>query len=578
MKNEMSKTHSNNNVNLDDVNNDDEADSNDGSSGIDPETYIPPNHSASTSPHNNNSNSSALNQSGPVGGGGGGGVEEKEKRTRSRKWSDEEVDLFLKILGDPRYMFAASLENLVPKKRSNYEIFTNIRNVFRRELKELHRNRLPGFEYSMSLDLSIEKLRKKYSNLKVEWRRMSTDRVLKGQQQQMVEHFTEPRWYRSVQKLMTDIKVASQKVNNITNPQESSSLPPPTTSTTLMSANSSPFDDEVDGPSAPISHSTTPSHLHDSDTPTMAHHERPNPKHLVKDEMLMMVDEQPTFVVISNRQPSTNHYDNNNSKPLYSNGGASQQAYSPRVREYPPRQTSYGESSSSAGTFNGIEAELATTDENHHHITRHSPLSSNNNNNINNNKRTSAYSGASISPPQRPGTLSYSSKSGIEYRYPYSKRQRMAYSNTSAPNTPSHTNTVGVSSSSSNSRNINEMANGLRQLAELQMKRQRMIIEADFKTYELFLRHKEQETEKNRAHELHLAEIYAQALTRVGATSPTPSSALKKQEHRYEHYGGEASQAASYKTMSEVEREMTSPSFSPAHSYNGSYRSGGDQS
>lgn len=570
MKNEMSKTrsdipppHSNiNNVTIkDDVKNDDEIDSND-----------------STSPRNN---SNALNQSG----GGSGGVDEKEKRTRSRKWSDEEVDLFLKILGDPRYMFAASLENLVPKKRSNYEIFTNIRNVFRRELKELHRNRLPGFEYSMSLDLSIEKLRKKYSNLKVEWRRMSTDRVLKGQQQQVVEHFTEPRWYRSVQKLMTDIKVASQKVNNITNPQSSPSLPPTTSSTTTMlSANSSPFDDEIGGTTT-----SATSHYHDGDTPTMAHHDRHHPSsqhhHLVKDEMLMMVDEQPTFVVIGNRQPpTTNHHDNNN-KSFYSNGSGacSQQAYSPRAREYPLQQTTYEESSSNAaGAYNGIEAEPATiTDENHHHITRHSPLSSNNNNT----KRASAYSAATISPPQRSSSLSYGNKCGVEYRYPYSKRQRMSYSsNTSAPNTPSHTGTVGGGGDGGNdvskSRNINDMANGLRQLAELQMKRQRMIIEADFKTYELFLRHKEQETEKNRAHELHLAEIYAQALGGVGVASPTSfSAALTKQERRYEHHGGETtSQAPSYKTMSEVEREMTSPSFSPAHSYNGSYRSGGDQS
>ena len=205
---------------------------------------------------------------GGVSGGAVGGAEEKEKRTRSRKWSDEEVDLFLKILGDPRYMFAASLENLVPKKRSNYEIFTNIRNVFRRELKERHRNRLPGFEYSMSLDLSIEKLRKKYSNLKVEWRRMSTDRVRKAE---VMDHFPEPRWYRSVQKLMTDIKIESEKVNKMT---------------LSVSTNQSNEPKDRASPRSPAE---------------MSDHIEPRSQH--EDRFSNHVDEieEPTFVVISNR-------------------------------------------------------------------------------------------------------------------------------------------------------------------------------------------------------------------------------------------------------------------------------------
>ena len=511
----MSKTH--------EITNDDEVDSNDGS--IEPEIYTPPT-SASHNAHQ----------------GVGGGVDEKEKRTRSRKWSDEEVDLFLKILGDSRYMFAASLENLVPKKRSNYEIFTNIRNVFRRELKELHRNRLPGFEYSMSLDLSIEKLRKKYSNLKVEWRRMSTDRVRKGQQQQVIEHFPEPRWYRSVQKLMTDIKTASQKVNNTIS------------SSTAVSSSSYNDDNSV----ANIN----------PDTVTA------QGQHQVKDEMMMMMDEQPTFVVISNRQ-SANHHDN---KPFYNNGS---DAYSPRVREYPLQSSS--EESTAAAAFNGIEADFAT-EENHH--ARHSPRSSNstsnfNNNNFNNNNNNKRLSNSFPvgKPPVTRGDAESYTSSSIDYRYPYNKRQRVALNDTTALNPPSR---------ATSSRNINELANGLKQLAELQMKRQRMIIEADFKTYELFLRHKEQETEKNRAHELRLAEIYAQALsgaetdTQTRHSSP-PLPSMARQRH-YDHHSFAAaseppppSQAA-YKTISEVEREMTSPSFSPAHSFNGSYRSGGDQS
>ena len=382
---------------------------------------------------------SSDNNAQPIINGAASGSEEKEKRTRSRKWSDEEVDLFLKILGDTRYMFAASLENLVPKKRSNFEIFTNIKNVFRRELKERQHERCPGFEYSMSLDLSIEKLRKKYSNLKVEWRRMTSER----QGKEDSHHLPEPRWYRSVQKLMTDIKISSEKVNRRGSIDE------------RMPENTN-----------------------------------------VESDVKVVNDiiEEPTFVVISNRSSNTNNVS------LYSNSGSQ-----PSLREY-----SY-ESAPQANC--DISSDHNSDD------SRRSPLQ--------------AHPPTGYAMRVRPQT---------DYRdYPYPGRKPRMMCCDGSVATSAH--------------NVNDLANGLKQLAELQMKRQRMIIDADFRTYDLFLKHKEQEAAKNRAHELRLAEIYAHAL----------SSSQQNQTHERispPPYQMRSAEHSSYRILSDVEKEMVSPTFS----------------
>ena len=620
---------SNNTDNENDEQENTEIDSNDGSPNHHPnetEIYMPPPPHSATSAHSfssskHHSPSYNINNNHSGGAATTPSDEGKEKRTRSRKWSDEEVDLFLKILGDPRYMFAASLENLVPKKRSNYEIFTNIRNVFRRELRELHRNRLAGFEYSLSLDLSIEKLRKKYSNLKVEWRRMATDRVRKGAPlvpvvpvpttAPVMEHFPpEPRWYRSVQKLMTDIKVASQKVNNTiisTSTQLSSSGNNNMTSTSVDNNINSPYDDATHMETV---NGGNYNNIDPTQDPHHPHH------HQVKDEMLLMMDDEPTFVVISNRQSSTavGHHD---SKPLYSNSPPNNagDAYNSHGRgEYPLPPATLSSSHQvtpsvmeSSSAFSTIEAETSSHPvERETHKACHSPHYYNSSHHK---RATSSGFGASSSSTTREGEANQrSGDRRMDFRYPYSSKRVCVGYNSAPTSPPPHESIDGK-------HNISELSSGLRQLAELQMKRQRMIIEADFKTYELFLRHKEQETEKNRAHELRLAEIYAQALTGVvsspyqtphshhssppmssassnsnshtatttaaatGGASVTATATTTTTKRFYNNNPGELLRAHSVnnaynKTMSEVEREMTSsPSFySPMVSspYNGS--------
>ena len=56
------------------------------------------------------------------------------------------------------------------------------------------------------------------------------------------------------------------------------------------------------------------------------------------------------------------------------------------------------------------------------------------------------------------------------------------------------------------------MAKGMEDLASSQIKRAKLMIEADRKRDELFLKHKEEEAKRNREHKLRLAQIYATAL------------------------------------------------------------------
>ena len=59
---------------------------------------------------------------------------------------------------------------------------------------------------------------------------------------------------------------------------------------------------------------------------------------------------------------------------------------------------------------------------------------------------------------------------------------------------------------------LSRMAKGMEDLASSQIKRAKLMIEADRKRDELFLKHKEEEVKRNREHELRLAQIYGTAL------------------------------------------------------------------
>ena len=65
----------------------------------------------------------------------------------------------------------------------------------------------------------------------------------------------------------------------------------------------------------------------------------------------------------------------------------------------------------------------------------------------------------------------------------------------------------------SQNQTLSHMVKGMQDLASLQIKRSKLMIEADRKRDGLFLKHKKEEAKRNREHELRLAQIYATVLT-----------------------------------------------------------------
>ena len=120
---------------------------------------------------------------------------------RNRKWTEEENELFAKILSSDENSFASSLERLALKKSSNNEVFSHIKRILDSELKKKEFKNMNEFKNFRDktdavityerLDTSLAKLRKKYTNLKGEWRKI-TDRAKSGSG---LAPSVEPKWY-----------------------------------------------------------------------------------------------------------------------------------------------------------------------------------------------------------------------------------------------------------------------------------------------------------------------------------------------------------------------------------------------
>ena len=108
-------------------------------------------------------------------------ITEKEK-VRPRNWTGQETKLFADILADDENNFCECLEHLALKKSANNELFASLKSIFDSSLsdedfKEL--NELATFLNEDGevvpyepLDTSIVKLRRKYTSLKAEWRKI----------------------------------------------------------------------------------------------------------------------------------------------------------------------------------------------------------------------------------------------------------------------------------------------------------------------------------------------------------------------------------------------------------------------
>ena len=127
-------------------------------------------------------------------------VKKITKNIRARNWTSAEVTLFAEVLADEEHNFAAALEDafrLIQKlfdqrRRENYfievneaENFTNAKGVVS--------------EYTPS-DTSLEKLRRKYTTLKAEWRKIS-DRCKNGSGLALEK---EPSWYKILNPIFSE--------------------------------------------------------------------------------------------------------------------------------------------------------------------------------------------------------------------------------------------------------------------------------------------------------------------------------------------------------------------------------------
>ena len=125
-----------------------------------------------------------------------------QKNIRARNWNSAEVTLLAEVLADEEHNFTAALEELALKKAASNEVFTLIQKIFDQQRRENHFievNKAENFtnakgvvsEYTL-VDTLLEKLRRKYTTLKAEWRKIS-DRCKNGSG---LAPEKEPSWYK----------------------------------------------------------------------------------------------------------------------------------------------------------------------------------------------------------------------------------------------------------------------------------------------------------------------------------------------------------------------------------------------
>ena len=61
-----------------------------------------------------------------------------KQKMKSRNWATEETCLFVEILVDAEYSFAACIENRSLKRSANEEVYKDILKIFNSKLREAH--------------------------------------------------------------------------------------------------------------------------------------------------------------------------------------------------------------------------------------------------------------------------------------------------------------------------------------------------------------------------------------------------------------------------------------------------------
>ena len=133
-----------------------------------------------------------------------------KKTNRAREWTQNEMGLFAKILADENDGFCRALEELALKKATNNEIFRHIKSKFdtarKNEdfVKENKKNFSRKKDATFSdLDTTVAKLRRKYGNLKQNWKKI-TDRVKNGSGRSAER---EQEWYKILNPVFAETNV-----------------------------------------------------------------------------------------------------------------------------------------------------------------------------------------------------------------------------------------------------------------------------------------------------------------------------------------------------------------------------------
>ena len=130
-------------------------------------------------------------------------------KTRNRRWTEDELELLALVLTDEENNFASSLETLTLKKSANNEVFESLKKIFDEKLKELSFAEKNARNFTLKdgvarnyelLDTSIEKLRKNYTIMKTEWRKL-TDRIKRGGDWSTIN---EPKWCKILNEIFAE--------------------------------------------------------------------------------------------------------------------------------------------------------------------------------------------------------------------------------------------------------------------------------------------------------------------------------------------------------------------------------------
>ena len=146
--------------------------------------------------------------------------EQNALKGRERNCSDFETEAYCTILADAEFSFSLTLESKALKKQANREVFEEIQMHLKTALEdpEFIEENNTYFEEAgqKDLDISIEKLRNKYNNLKKSWRQI-VDRAKKGSGLHVER---EPKWFQILHPVLSDTNSNLDEISS--GPQDTS--------------------------------------------------------------------------------------------------------------------------------------------------------------------------------------------------------------------------------------------------------------------------------------------------------------------------------------------------------------------